>query len=84
MNQNVKKSALIFVAFFCAAILIFVASVVKTNIFNRKTHHEPFSGASLFSEAAAPEKPVSVNAVPRSSTWTKVFDLKNEGLSEPN
>lgn len=84
MNQNVKKTALIFVAFFCAAILIFVASVVKTNIFNRKTHHEPFSGASLFSEAAAPEKPVSVNAVPRSSTWTKVFDLKNEGLSEPN
>ena len=68
MNQNVKKTALIFAVFLCAAILIFVASVVKTNIFNRKTHLETFSGASLFSEAAAPEKSVSVKAVPRSST----------------
>ena len=84
MNENGKKAALIFAAFLLAVILIFVASVIKTDRFNRKTHEETFSGASLFSDEAAPEDAVSVRAVPRSSTWTKVFDFQNEGLSEPN
>ena len=76
MNENGKKAALIFAAFLLAVILIFVASVIKTDSFNRKTHEETFSGASLFSDEAAPEDAVSVRAVPRSSTWTKVFDFQ--------
>ena len=59
-------------------------SVVKTNAYNRTVHHAVFSGAALFTSEEPPEKEVSVRAVPRDSTWSKVFDFDNEGLTEYN
>ena len=84
MNQNRKKTLFFFVVVLIAAIMIFAASVVKTAVYNKKTHYETFSGVRLFSQEAVRAKTVSVCAVPRSSTWTKVIDLNNEGLTEPN
>ncbi len=84
MNRNRKKVQLIFVAVLVVAILLFAASIIKTNIFNQKTHTVSIPGAALFSGQDASEQAVSVRAVPRSSTWTKVIDPENEGLTEPN
>lgn len=79
-----KKTALVFIAALCAILALLALSVGKTNAYNRVRHQETFSGARLFSPKEAQEQKVSVSAVPRASTWTKVFDPKNEGLTEPN
>lgn len=41
-------------------------------------------GQHLFSPADSSEEGVFVNASARDSTWTKCFDLNNEGLTEHN
>ena len=38
----------------------------------------------MFGTASFKTKTVSVSAAPRSSTWTKAFDLNNEGITEHN
>lgn len=50
----------------------------------KKSHRATLTGKDLFREAADGSKPLSVHALARSSTWTKVFDLNNEGLTEHN
>jgi len=62
-------------------------SVAQMNAYNSEKHHETLTGAALFAEAGslpqgAESKGVSVAAVPRSSTWAKVFDFNNEGITE--
>lgn len=84
MNRNIKRTSLVFAAVLILAILVFAASIIKTNIYNRMTHSEIIGSAVLFSEEADPDMEVSVSAAPRSSTWTKIIDPKNEGLTEPN
>ena len=83
-TDNRKRNALLFVLTFLLALAVLVLSVVKTNAYNRTVHHAVFSGAALFTSEEPPEKEVSVRAVPRDSTWSKVFDFDNEGLTEYN
>jgi len=64
-------------------IAIFAASVIKTELFNAKMHQAVYTGASLFT-AEDSGADLSVQAVPRSSTWGKIFDFNNEGLTENN
>ncbi|MCR5825255.1 MAG: HD-GYP domain-containing protein [Oscillospiraceae bacterium] len=75
-------------AFFLVTLLLtlacLVASIVKTNAYNRTQHHAEFSGAALFSAEGMGSSGVTVTAVPRSSTWSKVFDLNHEGLTDFN
>ncbi|MCR5301307.1 MAG: hypothetical protein K6E49_02575 [Lachnospiraceae bacterium] len=59
-------------------------SFIKTDSYNRTMHHSTFEGDDLFGEAGSKTKAVSVNAMARSSTWTKAFDLNNEGITEHN
>ncbi len=42
------------------------------------------AGPGLFSPVASAAKAVTVNAVPRGSTWSKAFDFNNEGITEHN
>lgn len=78
-----KKVIIIFAAALAVIIAIFAAAVIRTNIFNAASHKAVFAGDDLFH----PEddgKNVTVVAAPRSSTWGKIFDFNNEGLSENN
>ena len=79
-----KKAVIIFSVTLAVVIAAFAASVIKTNAFNAKKHKASFSGEALFTAEDAKENDVSVTGVARSSTWTKLFDLNNEGLTENN
>ena len=79
-----KRTKLIFGGVLALIFAAFIISGVQTEIFNRTEHKEVLSGTDLFSEETVKSYLVSVNAVPRGSTWTKAFDLNNEGLTEHN
>ena len=84
-----KKTVVVFIITLLVAIGCFGISVVQTEAYNSTRHSASFTGGTLFAEEGSqPEgadtKDVSVAAIPRSSTWTKVFDFKNEGLTEHN
>ncbi len=78
------KTIILYSVLLALIIIIFVLSLVKTEIYNRTRHHRSFSGPTLFSEEVVDTYPVSINAVPRGSTWTKVYDPENLGLTEHN
>ena len=83
-QDNRKKTLLIFVITFVAILAVFALSVVKTTAYNRTVHRETFSGPALFSAEEAQTGAVTVKAAPRSSTWGKIFDFNNEGITENN
>ena len=78
------KVRIAFLAALLAIIGIYGLSVRKTEIYNRTVHHDTISGPPLFSSAVARGKDVSVNIQTRNDTWNKIFDIKNEGLTEEN
>ena len=77
------RSRLWFLLALIAAILCLAASIIKTELYNKVEHKDCFAGDGLFGEPD-PKKDVTVAGAARSSTWTKVFDLNNEGLTEHN
>ena len=80
-----KKAFIIFLAVMLMIAATFAASVLKTRAYNNKSHSATFAGQELFSEdGGKADLDVSVSASARSSTWGKIFDLKNEGLTENN
>lgn len=83
-ETNRSKVVLAFAITLLMVVTCLIVSVVKTNAYNSERHYETFTGSTLFSSEGAKEKSVSVEAVPRGSTWTKVFDLNDEGLTEHN
>ena len=78
-----KNTIVIFMIAFLTAASVLALSVIKTEAYNRKRHQKELAGSELFGEEE-PKAGVSVKAAPRGSTWTKVFDLNNEGLTEHN
>lgn len=83
-TENSKNYRLIFSVSLLAVIVIFFVSVIKTRNYNLAQHDKVFSGTSLFTAESDQNNDLSVKAVARSSTWTKVFDLNDEGLTEAN
>lgn len=79
-----KTAAVWFIVTIVIALLCLAASVIKTSAYNSVRHQKVFAGPALFSADDAQERDVSVKAIPRSSTWAKVFDLNNEGITEQN
>ena len=79
-----NKARIIFLVALLAIIGIYGLSVWKTETYNRTVHHDTISGPPLFSSAVARGKDVSVNVRTRSDTWNKIFDIKEEGLTEEN
>ena len=83
-NKNKKRNALIFVLTFAVTVMIMITGVVKTNIYNGTRHKSVFSDSELFAEQDQPGRDVTVTAGVRDSTWSKAFDLENEGIEEHN
>ncbi|MCR4616226.1 MAG: HD-GYP domain-containing protein [Clostridiales bacterium] len=80
-----KKAFIIFLAVLLAVAAVFAASVLKTRAYNSKKHSAVFAGQELFSEGGGKDDlDVFVSAAARSSTWGKIFDFNNEGLTENN
>ena len=83
-SESRKYLKISFVAVFIIVIIVFVISVLKTYAYNSVTHQETFTKDGLFTADRDKTKDVTINAVPRNETWTKVFDFNNEGLTEHN
>ena len=81
--KNKKKTWIAFGVTLLIVVALFAGAMIKTSVYNRKVHNTVFKNESLFTEQTDTNE-VSVNAVPRSSTWGKIFDFKNEGLTENN
>ena len=79
-----KTTVIIFSAILIAILICLTVSVINTTSYNRQRHHETFSGPDLFTSNNAQGRAVSISAVPRSSTWGKIFDPDNVGLTENN
>lgn len=63
---------------------VFAAGAIRTEAYNNADHSDTFAGEGLFASEVSKSKRVTVSAVPRSSTWGKIFDFNNEGLTENN
>lgn len=79
-----KKITIIFLVTLILTLGCLGAGFLKTHAYNNKEHHAMFEGEGLFTAEPSKSRKVSVNAVPRDSTWTKAFDFNNEGLEEHN
>ncbi len=84
-SKKQKTVAAVFIAALVVVVLLVVVSIIKTNAYNAKHHTATFSGTELFTDAGKEVNPdVYVTGAARTSTWTKVFDFKNEGLTDHN
>ena len=79
-----KYAAIIFVFLLFMLLALLAASMIKTKNYNRQKHRVPFFSSEYYGENAFNKNEVSVKVVPRGSTWTKAFDLNNEGITEHN
>lgn len=80
-----KKTRIVFIVTLIAIVVCFGVSILKTNAYNSVQHKKLLSGEALFAQDEAETNGgVSVVAAARSDTWTKLFDLNNEGLTENN
>ena len=85
INENKKKAALLFILSFVVIAALFTVSVIKTDNYNAQRHTLTFTGSQLFNAGSQKDsKGVFVSAAARSSTWSKIFDFNNEGLTEFN
>ena len=82
MKIENRKSMAFFVITLIIAIGCMAAGLIENSAFNRQVHQVIYSGPELFNAENTGEQDVSVAAAARSSTWTKLFDLNNEGLTE--
>ncbi len=82
MKIENRKSMAFFVITLIIAIGCMAAGLIDNSAFNRQVHQVIYSGPELFNAENTGEQDVSVAAAARSSTWTKLFDLNNEGLTE--
>ena len=83
-TKGKKTAVIIFSALLIAAVTCLAVSVINTNSYNKVRHYETFSGPDLFSAVNAKGKDVSAVAVPRTSTWGKIYDPDNIGVTENN
>ena len=81
--KNKQKTWVIFGVALLAVAALLAGALIKTSLYNRKIHTATYQNEALFTEESA-DNEVNVNAVPRSSTWGKIFDFNNEGLTENN
>ncbi|SFG16040.1 HD-GYP domain-containing protein [Oribacterium sp. WCC10] len=81
-----KRSARVFAGALVAALLCLLLSIVKTQSYNSIIHNDIYmcSELGMTDGSKNRDRDVSVTAVPRNSTWTKAFDLYNEGITEHN
>lgn len=82
-KDSKTRTIIIFAVALFLIFICFESSRLKTRAYNKAVHSDTFSGSTLFD--SDPEVgDVSVSAVARSSTWGKIFDFDNQGLTENN
>ena len=74
----------IFAALLVLIISVFGLSALRTDQFNRESHKSVFAGESLFRADEAEEEGLCVRAEARTSTWSKIIDLYDEGITDNN
>ncbi len=79
-----KTIYILFISTLLIIIAFFVASIIKTNIYNSISHEREVSGKDLFTSIVDKNQEVSINAVARPNTWGKIYDPLNEGITENN
>lgn len=85
MSQRRRKiSTVLFIALLILIISVFGLSVLRTEQFNRASQKAVFAGESLFRTGDEEVEGMSVRAEARTSTWSKIIDLNNEGITENN
>ncbi len=86
MNKGIgkKKVCILFVLVFILICGLYAAGLLKTTAYNQLKHERTFTGAEFYGETAENDNDVSIKCIPRTSTWTKAFDLENTGLTEHN
>ena len=85
MGQRRRKVyTVIFAAMLVLIISVFGLSVLRTEQFNRESHKSVFAGESLFRADEAEEEGMCVRAEARTSTWSKIIDLYDEGITDNN
>ncbi len=82
-DENRNRTVILFAVVLALILVFLAASALKTNAFNKLNHRVVVSGAELFSPEGQTGD-VTVKAVPRSSTWGKIFDFNDEGITENN
>lgn len=85
-KNNRKRAALLFTGAFVIILACLIISIISANTYNSVRYNKTVTGSEMFNvgDAYDDQNGVFVTAAARSSTWTKVFDLKNEGLTEHN
>ena len=83
-DKSSKRSRIIFALTLVAALVCFAACYVKTTVYNNKVHVVTYAGADLFAAKDTSDRALSVTAAARGSTWGKIFDPDNEGITENN
>lgn len=76
-----KKVLLIFVIVLIFLITLLITTIVKTKIYNKEVHVEKYS-ASEYLNTKVVGKYLVIQTLPRASTWGKIFDFNNEGITE--
>ena len=84
MLKKKKYITALFAAIFLVICALFILSAVENDRFNKEVHKASFTGSSLFRVDDDRDLDLSVRAETRSSTWTKLFDINNEGITENN
>ena len=83
-DKKSKRAVINFGVSLLLILILCVFSIIRVNKYNSTVHQESFSGDTLFSEDYETEEDCSIRAIPRDSTWTKVFDFDNVGLKDHN
>ena len=78
------RAVLCFVGTLLLMLLLLGVSIVRNSIYNNIVHQNSLSGSELFNIDANKGEGVAVGVVARSDTWSKIFDLNNEGITENN
>ncbi|MCR5786627.1 MAG: HD-GYP domain-containing protein [Acholeplasmatales bacterium] len=80
-----KKKIYIFFASTLAIIIAFtITAIVRTNYFNSQQREISLSDQELFKSEYTLEDGLNVHVRARNSTWSKIFDFDNVGLTENN
>ena len=83
-NDIPKNIVLRFAVTFAITMVVLLGSIVKTDSYNSRKHDLSISGTELFTKKEPLENGVGISASIRESTWSKAFDLNNEGIDEHN
>jgi len=59
------------------------ASIIRTKLYNKKQHCEIYDSSEYLNTKVVGDYLV-IQSLPRASTWGKIFDFNNEGITENN